>query len=216
MAEITPQRQLLTQSALGAQLLASKVELKPRYGDDVRKKNLSIQRSQTSSHNHLSIKPVGGAHNRNSTVDFREGPSLLGSIEKHGSQRSLSPEGMGSNVKLPTISDSRNAYDSLDAKTAKKLFGSLSIREVAFFKKGGEGKCLDGYEMPDPKLRFNFHNRDFHIPKSNVKNYINQIIHDKKNIPSPDKYAHLRPNFNDITKKSKIYISDRHNYMDAI
>ena len=98
----------------------------------------------------------------------------------------------------------------------KKLFGSLSIKEVAMFKKGGDGPVLDGYEMPDPKLRFNFHNRDFLIPKSNIKNYIEQVIHQKKNIPSPDKYAHLRPNFNDVSKKSKIYIADRQNYMNQI
>lgn len=68
---------------------------------------------------------------------------------------------------------------------------------------------IEGYKL-HPELRFNIQ-RNHMVPKSKKETYLDIIMKDKKKIPSPDKYScnvH-KTNFNDINKKSKIYMFDR-------
>jgi hypothetical protein len=62
----------------------------------------------------------------------------------------------------------------LDAKTQKKLFGKLSIADVALFGQSvgdSESGLIEGYQV-DSKIRFNFHNRDFKVPPGKMNRYI--------------------------------------------
>jgi len=75
---------------------------------------------------------------------------------------------------------------------------------------------VEGYQLK-PALRFNF-NRDHMIPKSKKETYLDHLMKEKKKIPSPDKYlcnVH-KTNFNDMNKKSKIYMFDRKSTMKDI
>lgn len=62
------------------------------------------------------------------------------------------------------------------------------------------------------ELRFNFPNKGYGIPQSKARRYMDQHMHEKEKIPSPDKYVHnlefLNPN-----KKMKIYPFDRKTYI---
>ena len=49
-----------------------------------------------------------------------------------------------------------------------------------------------------------------------MNRYIDKVIEKSKKVPSPDKYAPQRPHFNDITKKSKIYMFDRKVQIDDV
>ena len=96
-------------------------------------------------------------------------------------QRS-SPRG-GSNDYSNNVSPIKGGQDrlaipSLDPKTQKKLFGKLSIQDVALFTRTGADSDLgliEGYQV-DSKLRFNFHNRDFKVPPSKMNRYIDVLM----------------------------------------
>ena len=107
---------------------------------------------------------------------------------------------------------------SLDAKTQKKLFGKLSIQDVALFTRTGADSDLgliEGYQV-DSKLRFNFQNRDFKVSPGKMNRYIDTLMTQKAKIPSPDKYAPIRANFNDMKKKSVIFTRDRDSSFDFV
>lgn len=113
---------------------------------------------------------------------------------------------LGSNNASPSP-DKKNhlRVPVLDSKTQKKLFGKLSIQDVALFtRSGGDSELglIEGYQV-DSKLRFNFPNKDFKVPPSKLNRYIDQLMTEKAKIPSPDKYAPIRANFNDIKKKKR-------------
>ena len=67
----------------------------------------------------------------------------------------------------------------------------------------------------NPSLRFNFKNKKFTIPNCKDVSYLDQIIRDKAKIPSPDKYAHPRQQFNDY-KPGKIFTKDRKLFLDDV
>lgn len=67
---------------------------------------------------------------------------------------------------------------SLDPKTQKKLFGRLSIQDVAHFtRSGGDSELglIPGYHV-NPKLRHNFANKDFRVAPSKINHFIDQLI----------------------------------------
>jgi hypothetical protein len=103
----------------------------------------------------------------------------------------------------------------LDAKISKKLFGNLSINEMALFQRNNPKDHVKGYYI-NSENRFNFLNKESKISPNNTKNYIEKIMAASAKIPSPDKYTGARQNFNDLTKKSLIYKFDRKTHMDIV
>ena len=89
-----------------------------------------------------------------------------------------------------------------------KLWGTLSVADMADPNKQDE--CfVKGYKI-NSELRFNFH-RNHRIPQAKKATFLDHLMKDKAKIPSPDKYlcnVH-RKNFNDMTKKSRIYAFER-------
>ena len=143
--------------------------------------------------------------------------------------KSVAVEGISNLAALERTSPRNSNYGSpakegrltapvLDPKIQKKLFGKLSIQDVALFTRTGADSDLgliEGYAV-DSKLRFNFHNRDFKMPPSKMNRYIDQLMKEKAKIPSPQKYAPIRANFNDMKKKSVIFPRDRDSSFDFV
>jgi len=103
----------------------------------------------------------------------------------------------------------------MDSKTKFKLWGTLSVQEMALKQKGKDGSGVPGYHF-DPEVRFNFSNKEFKMSKGKAMRYLDLLQREKQKIPSPDKYAHLNLHFNDIHKKSLIYTSDRKFYFNDL
>lgn len=79
----------------------------------------------------------------------------------------------------------------LDAKTSKRLFGNISINEMAMFKRENPNDYVKGYNI-QPEMRFNFHNKEMKISPGQSKSYIDKIMIASTKIPSPDKYTGAR------------------------
>ena len=130
---------------------------------------------------------------------------------------------MGSEKLAPIVSHERNRsmqtlmtagkdqFRSIDAATSKKLFGNLSISDVARAqdKSFGEQFGVSGYEI-HPKNRFNFQ-RDHKVPQQKMKRFIDEIIEKSKKTPASNHYSSNKhkKDFFDPSKKSKIYTGDR-------
>ena len=100
-------------------------------------------------------------------------------------------------------------FQSIDPKVSKKLFGSITVQEMMDPNARQDNYGVEGYQLK-PSLRFNFQ-RDHLVPKQKKETYLDTIMKESKKIPSPDKYlcnVH-KTNFNDMNKKSKIYMFDR-------
>mmetsp|Transcript_5481 Transcript_5481/g.9290 ORF Transcript_5481/g.9290 Transcript_5481/m.9290 type:complete len:268 (-) Transcript_5481:147-950(-) len=95
---------------------------------------------------------------------------------------------------------------------AQKL-NSLSISEIDLRQSIEEPPELGvpGYHV-NSEMRFNFKNKQFKIPQSRLKRFVDLHIEEKKLVPSPDKYSHQRKHFNDMRKNSKIYTRDRQSF----
>lgn len=107
---------------------------------------------------------------------------------------------------------------SIDPETSKKLFGNLSITDVARAQDQsyGEQFGVSGYEI-HPKNRFNFQ-REYKVPQQKMKRFIDEIIEKGKKIPCSNQYAsnQHRKDFFDASKKSKIYTGDRKSAIQLI
>jgi len=96
----------------------------------------------------------------------------------------------------------------LDAKTQKKLFGNLSVKDVADFHNrtllSEDSLGVKGYHY-DPSVRFNFH-RNHKVPEAKMRRVFDILIDREKKLPGPCSYKSTqhKTNFNDITKKSTI------------
>lgn len=98
----------------------------------------------------------------------------------------------------------------MDAATAKKLFGSITINEMALsgVKNALSEQGIKGYHV-NAENRFNFNNKQHLIPgNSKLNRYLDTLMAQKAKIPSPDKYTGHRESFVDKRKLS-IYTSDR-------
>ena len=76
---------------------------------------------------------------------------------------------------------------------------------------------IKGYQY-DPNLRFNFPNKKHKVTEAKMRRVFDVHIDREKKLPGPFSYkssAH-RTNFNDITKRSKIYTQDRKSAIDII
>jgi len=106
--------------------------------------------------------------------------------------------------------DHSHSAMNFSSKVSRKLFGTVTIKDMSKPDRFSDAIGIKGYEM-HPKLRFNFANKEYKIPKTLKNTYIDALMKDKAKIPSPDRYecnVH-RLNFNDTKKKSLIYTSDR-------
>lgn len=70
--------------------------------------------------------------------------------------------------------------------------------------------------MYNPEVRFNFSNKESKMSKGKALRYLDLLQKEKEKIPSPDKYANLNLHFNDISKKSLIYTSERKFYLNDL
>ena len=181
-------------------------------------KSDSHRNYETSSHNSGRMSSLQNKNFqqmrelRNKSVT---GPELA---KTHALERDTPGATLHSNQNSLSPTKDRLPIPNLDAKTQKKLFGKLSIQDVALFgKAGGDSELglIEGYKV-DSKLRFNFHNRDFKVPPGKLNRYIDTLMVAKAKIPSPDKYAPIRANFNDIKKKSVIFTRDRESSFDFV
>ena len=98
----------------------------------------------------------------------------------------------------------------MDAATAKKLFGTLTVNQMAL---SGIKNALSEYGIPgytvNSELRFNFYNKSHQIPpNSKLNRFLDTLMKQKEKIPSPDKYTGHKKSFND-NRKMSIYTSDR-------
>ena len=92
----------------------------------------------------------------------------------------------------------KRALDSMDPAKKKKLFGNLTIRDVALHGVRDELPSIDGeigsgvrgYKV-NPKARFNFNNKMISIQKHNIPRFFDALMKEKAKIPSPDKYSQL-------------------------
>ena len=130
--------------------------------------------------------------------------SLRNSVE-------ASPEAR-SNKNFSTIDQAKPFV--MDEKTQKKLYGNLSVKDVADFHSknllSDDQLGIKGYHY-DPNLRFNFHNKKHKVPEAKMRRVFDILIDREKKLPGPCSYKSTqhRTHFNDITKKSTIYTQDR-------
>jgi len=59
------------------------------------------------------------------------------------------------NNNMKSQANLRVAYDSIDAQTTKKLFGSITVQEMMDPNKRQDNYGVEGYKLK-PELRFNF------------------------------------------------------------
>ena len=104
-------------------------------------------------------------------------------------------------------------YFNLYICIEKKLFGNVSVNDIVKASNKLSG-CdsefgVAGYTL-NPKLVHGF-NRNHMVPKQKLKRYLDSLMEAKAKLPGPDKYecnVHKKE-FNDMTKKSKIYTHER-------
>lgn len=95
-----------------------------------------------------------------------------------------------------------------------KLFGNVTVSDMVNVK---DEFGIKGYSF-NPKLRFNFGSKKYLMSQQKKQTYLDEIMKEKAKIPSPDKYlcnVHKK-DFNDITKKSKIFPYDRKSSIDDL
>ena len=115
---------------------------------------------------------------------------------------------------METMSQKKQSLEDLDPSMKLKLFGNVTVGDMVNVK---EEFGIKGYSF-NPKLRFNFGNKKHMMPQQKKQTYLDQIMKEKAKIPSPDKYlcnVHKK-DFNDISKKSKIYAYDRKSSFDDL
>ena len=105
---------------------------------------------------------------------------------------------------------SRLENQSMDEATAKKLFGNLTVNQMAL---SGIKNALSEYGIPgysvNSDLRFNFENKSHLIPpNSKLNRFLDTLMKQKEKIPAPDKYNGHKKSFVD-NRKMSIYTSDR-------
>jgi hypothetical protein len=126
---------------------------------------------------------------------------------------------------LPDISDlvrsvkQRDTTEMLPSATKKKIWGSLTVHDIALNKQEFPSLKNDtgcpGYRVPNPDLRFNFGSRPLKLSGARNKNFLDNMIQVKKIIPGPG--AYVRPdNWAKMGKPLQIYTKNRSSFMNDI
>ena len=111
------------------------------------------------------IDPISKLDITNPKLDFNSYGGILTRPNKVSHRRSTSEITKSLHrTDYQTISPSRKGDDLLAKmgnKTRTKLFGTMSVSDMAN-SNNLDKNGIEGYRI-DPKLRFNFHNKDFKI-----------------------------------------------------
>jgi hypothetical protein len=120
-------------------------------------------------------------------------------------------------IDLPELPSSRSQLGGISSKVNKKLFGNLSVRELAFSRKENEVFGMKGYDLPDSELRFNFGNKMHQMPKALKKSYLDDIQKKGAKLPSSVQYTcNQHKGFDVADKQMKIYAAERVTYCGEI
>ena len=102
----------------------------------------------------------------------------------------------------------------------KRRYGNLSVLDVANFNNrslmSDDGVGIKGYHF-NPELRFGF-NRNHKVQQQKMRRVFDVIAQKEKKLPAPTSYsssAH-RKDFNDISKKSRIFTHERKSAIQII